>query len=208
MSNFDRIAPFYDQLAGLVFGKNMRDAQTLFLKFIPQGARVLILGGGTGWLLNELLSMNPGCNVTYIDASTKMIEMARKKTQVKNVVFIQGTEDSIPQGCFFDAVISHFYLDLFDDVDGVKVIDTIRHCSHRETLLLVCDFVRSTWWHSAMLSIMYGFFRIVSGLDAKELPDWRNLLTKGGFAEISSQSFSKGFICSAMFRVSEENKKG
>jgi len=135
MSNFDRVAPVYDTLARFVFGRNMHRAQTVFLKDIAPGGHVLILGGGTGWLLAELLSLNPNCKVLYIDASIRMIEMARRKTVgSSDIVFIHGTEKSIPPGLTFDAIITHFYLDLFDYESCAKVVSLIRGSCHRGTL--------------------------------------------------------------------------
>lgn len=203
MNNFDRIASVYDLLASLVFGRSIRRAQTLFLKEIPQGGHVLVLGGGTGWLLAELLSLNPNCKVVYIDSSLKMIEMAKKKAEAtNNVFFVHGTEYSVPQGIGFDAIITHFYLDLFGQESCAKVVSLIRGSCHRRTLWLACDFINRTWWHSAMLCVMYRFFRVVSSLNVTELPDWKKSIREAGFVEISTKDFSKGFISSALFQLS------
>ena len=58
MNNFDRVAPIYDKLVGIVFGKAMHHAQTKFLKKLAriQGTDPVV---GTGWLLAELLSSGP-----------------------------------------------------------------------------------------------------------------------------------------------------
>ncbi|MEZ4686196.1 MAG: hypothetical protein R3B47_09055 [Bacteroidia bacterium] len=52
--SFNRLAPVYDFLASLVFGNRIRQAQRWLLDFIPEGSSILILGGGTGWILEEL----------------------------------------------------------------------------------------------------------------------------------------------------------
>ncbi len=202
MNNFDRIAPVYDLLAGIVFGKSIRRAQTLFLKEIPQGGHVLVLGGGTGWLLAELLSLNPNCKVVYIDASLKMVEMAKKKAEgSNNVFFVHGTENSVPRGIEFDAIITHFYLDLFGQESCTKVVSLIRSSCHHRTLWLACDFMNRTWWHSAMLCVMYRFFRVMTSLNVREFPEWKKSIRQSGFVEISSKDFSKGFISSALFQL-------
>lgn len=204
MNNFDRISSVYDLLASIVFGRSIRRAQTLFLKEISQGGHVLVLGGGTGWLLAELLSLNPNCQVVYIDASMKMVEMAKKKAKgSKNVFFVHGTENSIPRGIRFDAIITHFYLDLFAQESCDKIVSLIRGSCHNRTLWLACDFINKAWWHTAMLFIMYTFFRVVSGLNVKELPDWKKSIMQSGFVEIRTKSFSKGFISSALFQLND-----
>ena len=99
MNNFDSVARIYDGLSNLIFGKAIRRAQTAYLSDIRPGANVLVLGGGTGWLLSELSKVNPTCKVWYIDASAKMIELSKEATRnaAHETVFIHGTEDSIPR---------------------------------------------------------------------------------------------------------------
>src|SRR4051812_19943989 len=115
MNGFDRLAPVYDKLAGLVFGKAIVDAQLIFLDEVRAGDRVLILGGGTGWVLKELLRRQPACEVWYVDSSQRMIELATRNCgNPSNVHFVLGTELSIPT-MLFDVVIMNFFLDLFSD---------------------------------------------------------------------------------------------
>src|SRR6187402_1340927 len=78
MNGFDRLAPVYDKLAGLVFGKAIVDAQLVFLDRVRAGDRILILGGGTGWLLEKLLRKQPVCEVWYVESSSRMIELTRQ----------------------------------------------------------------------------------------------------------------------------------
>src|SRR5690348_16816239 len=98
LNSFDRIAGFYDALARIVFGKHIMNSQCYFLDALNDGSKVLILGGGTGWLLAELLSRKPHCEVWYVEASQRMITLSEVKTGAvkKNVHFIHGTEQSIP----------------------------------------------------------------------------------------------------------------
>ncbi|MEP5106138.1 MAG: methyltransferase type 12, partial [Ekhidna sp.] len=51
VNDFDFVAPIYDRLSKLVFGKSLIKAQAYHLKVIGDKDRVLILGGGTGKLL-------------------------------------------------------------------------------------------------------------------------------------------------------------
>jgi tRNA (cmo5U34)-methyltransferase len=49
---FDRLAPFYDSLARLIIGKGIKQSQLHFLNHLRgQNQGVLVLGGGTGWIL-------------------------------------------------------------------------------------------------------------------------------------------------------------
>jgi tRNA (cmo5U34)-methyltransferase len=201
MNNFDSIAPFYDQLSNLIFGSAIKQSQIAYLSAIRQGGKVLILGGGTGWILSALFAINPTCEVWYIDSSTRMINLSKKVAMDSKhkVFFILGTEDAIPPGILFDAVITNFYLDLFTPTSCKTVIDKIRSSLHAKSLWIVSDFINTTWWHSAMLRIMYRFFKIMSGIQASSLCDWKTLLEQNGFALLQSSQFFAGFIKSVVF---------
>ena len=204
MNNFDAVAPFYDRLSCMVFGRSIRRAQTLYLSAVVPGAKVLVLGGGTGWLLDELITRNPTCQVWYIEASAKMLEHSKNRIKgaVNAQVYILGTEDSIPKGVTFDAVITHFYLDLFPPDTCKKVICNIRSSMHTNGMWLVSDFTNTTWWQNVMLSIMYKFFKVMGcGIQAVSLPGWKKLLEENGFLEVKYQSFYRRFIRSSLFHL-------
>jgi len=203
MNNFDSVAGFYDKLSTLVFGTAMRRAQTTHLRDIPLGSSVLILGGGTGWLLSELSAVNPTCQGWYIDASSEMISRSKKemRNSTQEIVFIHGTEESIPAEVTFDAVITHFYLDLFAQDSCIRTIHKIRSNIRTSGLWLVSDFIHTTWWHGVMLRMMYGFFKLMCGIEGSSLPPWKKLLEENGFKEHKSREFFGGFIKSAVFRL-------
>lgn len=160
-----------------------------------------MLGGGTGWLLAELMAINPTCRVWYVEASAKMLALSRKRTSSPNVNFIYGTEESIPSGIKFDAVITHFYFDLFTEDFCQKLVIKIHPHIHHNGLWLIADFVNTTWWHGAMLGIMYRFFKVVSGVDVHQLPSWKQVVEKSGFKEVYSKNFFGEFIRSSLFRL-------
>lgn len=203
MNGFDRVAPVYDKLARLVFGKAITRAQTRFLSEIDSNSEVLILGGGTGWLLAGLVASKPDCRVTYIDASEKMIDMAQEKIRgyEHSVSFIHGTEREIPSASTYDVVITNFYLDLFNMHSCRAVCGLIRSHCRPGSWWLACDFVNRTWWHGALLKTMYIFFRFTAGLGTVHLPDWQTHIKDTGFTEIGAQYYTGKFICSALYRL-------
>ncbi len=200
-NSFDRVAPVYDKLSNLVFGRSMAMAQTLYLRDIPKGAKVLILGGGTGLLLKELLAINSTCLVWYVDASSKMIELAKRRIpkSLNCIYFIHGTEMSIPLDTTFDIVITHFYLDLFSTASCNLAIEKIKTALHLKSKWLVTDFINSTWWQRMMLTVMYKFFRMTCGIEASQLPEWQHLIKKNGFVEVKSKLYFGKFIKSSLF---------
>ncbi len=202
LNGFDKIAFVYDFLAKLVFGRNIIDAQKYFLSKIKSHSNVLILGGGTGWLLAKLLKAKPNCEVWYIEASAKMITRSRNRiVHGQAVHFIHGTENDIPKTIKFDAVITNFYLDLFSSLSLPVVINKIQSSLKPGSLWIVTDFVTNQkWWQEAMLKIMYWFFRLTCGIASTGLPPWHTLIGEAGFVKVRSKFFYKNFIEAAVWQ--------
>src|SRR5690606_3343453 len=125
---------------------------------IPPGAKVLILGGGTGKILPQLFRDCSEAEVWFIDASSEMIRRAASRLRgSESIHFIHGTHRDIPQSSQFDVVVACFFLDLFPLPDLKNVIESISANLKATGKLLVSDFVAETYWHEAMLAIMYQF---------------------------------------------------
>lgn len=208
LNGFDRIAPVYDRLVGLIFGKSIRTAQLYFLSDIPKGGDVLILGGGTGWLLAELLKVNPDCQVWYVEASRKMLEITQKKVailQTTCVHYIHGTAAILPQDIKFNAVITNFYLDLFSSASLHNVLNQIIKSMLPHGVVLISDFINTNVRkHRILLNIMYRFFRLVCGIESTQLPDWQKQLKNIGLGEVKSKLFYGGFIKSSVYCIPDK----
>jgi ubiquinone/menaquinone biosynthesis C-methylase UbiE len=205
VNGFDRLASHYDRLARLIFGKSIVEAQTCFLGVIPPFSNVLILGGGTGWLLAELLQRRPKSEVWYIESSANMLTMAMEKSKHHSQVhFILGTEKDIPT-FEFDIVIAPFFLDLFSPPTLQKVIERISLASKPSTLWMIADFVnQGKWWQRFLLKVMYSFFRQVCRIEAHALPPWAAILDQSGLAIVDRCFFYGGFIESAVYRLESQ----
>ncbi|HEY8513383.1 MAG TPA: class I SAM-dependent methyltransferase [Cyclobacteriaceae bacterium] len=197
-SNFDNVAWFYDPLVRIVFGKQMRMSQIRFLDTISPGSTVLILGGGTGWILDELFARTGDCTVYYVESSRSMLDRATKHGRGFNVRFIPGGWEGLPD-VEFDAVITHYFLDLFTNHTLQRVCDAISARVKRGGTWLVSDFVQSRTWHRIMLWIMYRFFGITCGIEAAQLPAWEGHVARTGFVLRSYDFFYGGFMKSARF---------
>jgi ubiquinone/menaquinone biosynthesis C-methylase UbiE len=202
LNAFNRIAPVYDVLARAVFGESIRDAQRHYLSLISPGAKVLVLGGGTGWILPAINSIAPDSEVWYVEASFSMLNQAMKRINGagNKVHFIHGTEADIPNGISFNAIITNFYLDLFSPIELPGLLALLKGSLSDEGVILVSDFIQTKhWWHQWLLRIMYVFFFLSCGIDNKQLPDWRAAMRKCGLEERHAAQFLDGFIVSATF---------
>ncbi|QIL77379.1 hypothetical protein [Hymenobacter sp. HDW8] len=101
--SFDFVAAFYDPLARLVFGSALQRAQQAALAHLPPVAPyILIVGGGTGWVLLETLKQRPTARILYLEASAVMLRKSQvllvqqAPAQAAQVEFQLGTEADLP----------------------------------------------------------------------------------------------------------------
>jgi ubiquinone/menaquinone biosynthesis C-methylase UbiE len=200
-NNFNLIAPFYDALAKLVFSNKLKSAQCHYLHLIPQDSKVLILGGGTGWILDEIFKTGFRGRVTYVEASTKMIKMTEKRLQPDwNVTLICGTERAIPQG-FYDVIITNFFLDVFQADKLRKVMATLSDRLLPHGLWLCTDFRHTNKLkHKLIIWSMLQFFRLTTQLEASQLLDLAIYFKALLLHRIEHATFSRGLIFSRVYQ--------
>jgi len=205
---YDRVAWCYDALAGLVFGPALRHAQQAALAGLPAGApHVLILGGGTGWVLTEVLRQRPAATVLYLEASPRMLDRARTRlareypAATTQVDFRHGTQDALLPGKSYDVLITFFVLDCIPvpELDGA--LTRLRAVLRPRAPWLLADFRPARrGWRRVLLAAMYLFFRLTTGLRARELPRLRPALARLGMRPELRQFFFGGAVEAVVFR--------
>lgn len=202
LNRFDAIAPYYDRLATLVFGKAIKDAQLVHLKSIPAATHILVLGGGTGWWLNDLLAINTTCIVYYVEASAAMLHQAKRNSDdSERVRFVHGTENDVA-GIHFDVIITYFFLDMFEENQLDQFVPRMRLIMKPAAIWIVAEFTNCKYWHKFLLRLMYFFFNVMGALDLKKLPQWRNTIEINRFKLIKSKKYFGEFIHSHVYRIS------
>ncbi|MBD2722466.1 class I SAM-dependent methyltransferase [Hymenobacter armeniacus] len=198
LRGFDRVAWCYDALAGLVFGPAQRRAQHAALGGLPAAAapHVLILGGGTGWVLTEVLRHRPLATVLYLEASPNMLARARRRLAREcpaagaQVEFRHGTQEALRPGESFDVLVTFFVLDCIPAPELAGALAQLRQAQRPDAPWLVADFRPARrGWRRWLLVAMYAFFRLTTGLRARQLPDVRAELTRRGLRPTQEQRF-------------------
>jgi tRNA (cmo5U34)-methyltransferase len=185
LTGFDRVAWFYDALAGLVFGPAQRNTQLAALAGLPAGApHLLILGGGTGWVLAEVLRRRPDATILYLEASPRMLARARARLhpgQLAQVTFRHGTQAALAPTETFDAVLTFFVLDCIAAPDLPAALTQLHAALRPGGRWLLADFRPARrGWRRLLLEAMLLFFRLTTGLQARDLPDFAAALTERG----------------------------
>jgi ubiquinone/menaquinone biosynthesis C-methylase UbiE len=201
-ANFNNAAPFYDRLSRLVYGRAVINAQVYLMQFIPVDSKVLIVGGGTGWILEEITNIYPsGLNVTYVEVSAKMVAISKKRNAGANkVVFINGAIENIALPADFNVVITPFLFDNFTEQTVQQVFNHIRQLLRPGGLWLNCDFqLTGKWWQGVLLRSMILFFRIVCNIEASRLPDVETHFDEHDYKIVAQQTFYGDFIISKVW---------
>ncbi|WP_099600631.1 class I SAM-dependent methyltransferase [Reichenbachiella sp. 5M10] len=204
MNNFDSIAPVYDALAKVVFWGGIERANRFFLSEIPSGSRMLIVGGGSGKILEDLAELYDDLQIVYVESSKGMIDRAKqRKSGVNQITFVHASFPQVTiQPQEFDVVMGPFFFDLFDAGSLLLILETVRYVLKHSGLLLVSDFrmEEKRGWHRWLSWSMHGFFRCVAKLQSEKLRDLDTEIISAGFAPKKQRCFYGKFIFAAVYQ--------
>ena len=202
MANYDNAALFYDALAGLVYGKALKNAQAWLLEYIPAGSSVLVAGGGTGWILEAIAQRFSGLQITYVEISQNMMARSKKKNKGSNQVdFINLPIESYTSERRYDVVTTCFLFDNFTQHNCERIFTHINKQLKPGGVWLNADFrLTGKWWQTLLLKAMLTFFRILCGIESRKLPDMEDLFAAAGYTQTAEQSFYGQFIRSTVYR--------
>jgi ubiquinone/menaquinone biosynthesis C-methylase UbiE len=202
-SNYDNSAAFYDRLSRMVFGKALVNAQLYLLQQVPPNSSVLIAGGGTGWILEELSNIHySGLTITYVEISSRMTALAKKRhTGINKVTFINDAVENTPIEQQYDVVITPFLLDSLTEESLEKIFAHIHQQLKPKGLWLFADFqLTGKLWQKALLKSMYFFFKLLCGIETTTLPKIDHQFLKRGYVPMARKLFYGGFIVSVKYK--------
>lgn len=167
---------------------------------------MLIVGGGTGWILEEIAVRCPaGLRITYVESSGEMMRRAKRRSVGANVVsFVeQPIEEFVTEGKY-DCVLTGFLFDNFSTALAERVVAWLCPMLQRDGYWLFADFYyrprESRFWQGLMLRVMYFSARLICKVEAAELPDMDSLFANAGFAPLQVSWYYKGFIKAVAYR--------
>ncbi len=208
-AGFDRLTPYYDPLAMSVFGNRLRAAQSCFLSRLPAESRVLVVGGGSGWFLEQLLNRTDCSEVVYQDISPRMLARAEERVQQRlpneawRVRFVEAGVAGIPGDTQFDAICTHCFIDLFSEATLSDVTKRLSALLGSTGVWYVSDFCIAEGFPMAgvsrsLLWVMYRFFDLTCGIEADRLPDLDRAWEKCGLRIVDERLFYGGMIRSVL----------
>jgi ubiquinone/menaquinone biosynthesis C-methylase UbiE len=209
--NFNGIAPLYDALVFLVFGRRLAQAQAVFLQpkarlSFPKGGAVLVVGGGTGQILQPLLENCQPDRVVYLEKSARMLIRASRRMAemglIGTVEFRLGNETRLRSDEQFDVIITPFLLDLFTEAKLTEaLLPTLKNALADGGYWLITDFVRTgVWWQEALLWTMIRFFRLTAGIETRQLVDWQRVLKEAGLRLRAFEPRLNGLVSTELYQ--------
>lgn len=193
MNNYDRIAWCYDWLKQLIFGDRLDQASQYFLSDLRPGSSLLILGGGTGKILEYIPQ---GVEIHYLEKSGKMIQRTQKRVDRK-INFIQADFLTHETEQKYDYILCPFFLDTFNQETLELVVNRIKKLLKRNGVLLVSDF---TGKQPSLVPLMYMFFRLTTRIQANSLPQIHREILEAGFTHSKSMDSSTQMFFSHCYR--------
>lgn len=216
--DFDRVARVYQPLERMVFGRALQRARCAFLDALPEQGKVLLLGDGDGRYLKEALRTRSRLRFLSLDSSAVMLDKSKSGLstgQRERVEFVHSSvqkwldANASLRSAEFDVVVTHFFLDCFSDREVQQLAMAISPLLRPEGRWVVAEFQlpSSRWWWrwggAGLLAVMYGFFRVASGLRARRLPDYTGALQQAGLEADSSEQFKawNGLLTAELWRL-------
>lgn len=203
MAGYSNVAWFYDSLSRVVYGKALIKAQAYLLTLISPNSSILIVGGGTGWILEQIACLHPsGLTITYVEVSEKMMTLSRKRDTGNNkVTYITQAIEKVTDLPNFDVIITPFLFDNFSAVTFNKVFSKLHDLLKPGGIWLNTDFqLTGKWWQYVLLKSMLGFFGLVAGVKSKKLPDIETEFVIRDYHIVDAKSFFGEFIITKAYK--------
>jgi len=205
-NNYDNIASYYDFLSQLVFGSSLIKAQSLFLNYVKPKSSILIVGGGTGRILEYLAREHAsGLVITYVEISAKMIAAARKRDWKQNqVYFVHQAVEDFGSPVQYDVILTAFLFDNFTERKILQTFPRLDRMLNPGGYWFFADFIynkgKGRLWQKILLNLMYKFFRLTCHIEARVLINMENIFYGNGYQIIFVKKYYAGFIKSIVYK--------
>ena len=194
--NADPIAAIYRYLEAVAFQGRLQRCRETYLNAVTHAKRILILGEGDGRFLARLVAQNPTSQIDVVEASGKMIALARNRipsSRLHNINFYrQDARISLLPGSGYDVIVTNFFLDCFSDAEAAAIVTNAAEALRPGGIWIVGDFQQPSEGIAALhawlwLRVMYFAFRLTTGLRVASLPSIETILASNGLVALQRQ---------------------
>jgi len=213
--NFDKVIPVYDFFKTVLLFGSIQRCQYHHLPFLKESKNLLVIGGGTGKIIEKI---HECCNLEtmlYVDSSAKMVQEAKRFSKAKvtriydRIDFQTADVLSLSGNCEFDAIIAPFVLDCFTDEQLDLLGSILQTWLAPGGLFLFSDFhesrgsMTSRIFSRSITRPLYFTLNALCGLNISRLPDFDQCFHKLPLDVLQESSFFSGVLMSKVFRLNQ-----
>tara|TARA_B110000977_G_scaffold152651_1_gene193882 strand:- start:102 stop:794 length:693 start_codon:yes stop_codon:yes gene_type:complete len=205
LNSYNFIASSYSFWSRLMYGNSLLAIQLLLIKELPHKGHLLILGGGIGQILPSIYNQSPNLKITFLEASSKMIALAKKQIPTgQNITFIHSDSlESMKIEC--DYVYASFFLDLFSPSHIKAIVKTIENYQTHPVTWFIADFhlgpeVKYKLLRAFQVKLSILFFTIATNHQQNFLPDVFEFFTKSRYKSLITIYLKYGFLRAQVFK--------
>jgi SAM-dependent methyltransferase len=209
-ASFDRLSHVYRWMEYFSFGPYMQQCRKLRVAEMTACRRALVYGDGDGRFLAELVRRLPEIRATTVDASSKMLlRLARRLPSGAQVRLLHADAlECEPTGlpnAPFDLVVSHFFLDCFNEAEIASLVAHVNVAMEKTALWVVSDFAIPRRKPARLLGMLivwglYLAFGLLTGLRARRLPDHAGVMRDAGWMLEDRRELLWGLLVSERWR--------
>jgi SAM-dependent methyltransferase len=199
--SFDRIARVYRWLEYAAYGRELERRRFRYLAEVADAKRALLLGDGDGRFLARLVAQNRALRADAVDASARMLELARERAGEDRVTYrhFDALEFPLPRA-EYDLIVAHFFLDCLDQRGVETLVRRVSEAARPGARWLISEF-REPRWARLYLRGLYLFFRVTAGLKNQRLVDHRPVLARYGFRLTEEETSRAGLLASELWEL-------
>lgn len=202
-SNYNHIAWIYDWLAKIVFGRKQELAMQVFLSTIPDQAKVLVVGGGTGKIIDYLRELNKQLEIDFVEQSANMICYAKKRKASHLLINFYHHSILDLKTTDYDVILTNFFFDQFSHGHAQLILQHLKPKLRPNGTLIFSDFISTNHiWDILVTRLMFYFFQLTANISTNSFPPYNSIFSELGFRAVSSKNVSRNILATTYSLVS------
>lgn len=209
-AQFDRLARVYRWMEYFSFGPYLQQCRNLRMDEMTSCKRALVFGDGDGRFLAELVRRAPAMQATAVDASSRMLHhLAHRLPPKAQVLLVHADALECEPAEFpdapFDLVVSHFFLDCFNETEIASFVARVNVAVEKRALWMVSDFAipprnPARFLGTLIVRGLYLAFGLLTGLRTRRLPDHARVMREAGWMLQDRRELLLGLLVSERWR--------
>lgn len=188
----------------MVFGNGLEKASHHFIPQLSESEQILIVGGGTGEILEQFTSNQ---TVHFVDSSATMIALAKKRKHTCSVQFHHCRfEDFIIDQTYND-IWFPFFLDQFNDEEIATILDNAQRHLRPTGKMVIVDFIPvnllSKWHQKLLLRTVIVFFTITTKHPIRKIFNIVESAKQTNFQLVKQKYFVNGMVIASLWQKAE-----